>query len=240
MKPNDPGDRYTLKTIARIHNAFPTKFGLPRQSGINESLRSEIRFEPRYRDPAAIRELSAYSHLWLLWGCSEAWNEGLDWSPTVRPPRLGGNTRVGVFATRSPFRPNAIGLSSVRLLEVIPQTSEGNGPLIIVAGADIMSGSPIFDIKPYLPYTDIHADATGGFTETIIRKPLQVVFPPDWLQRIPAELRETLFTTLEGDPRPAYQTDPARIYGFRFDRFDVRFTVLADVLTVCEVKKIIE
>ena len=240
MKAIESLDTYTIKTIARIHNAFPTKFGLPRQNGIIESLRSEIIFEPPYRDPAAVRELLAYSHLWLLWGCSEAWSEGRAWSPTVRPPRLGGNTRVGVFATRSPYRPNAIGLSSVRLLQVIPQTVEGNGPVLIVAGADIMSGSPIFDIKPYLPYTDIHADATGGFAENIPSKTLQVVFPPEWLQWIPLELQETLFATLAGDPRPAYQADPTRIYGFRFDRFDVRFTVQNDVLTVCEIKQVVE
>lgn len=226
-----PANQYALKTIARIHNDFPTKFGLPRQSGLIDTLRSEIIFEPAYRTPDALRGLEGYSHLWLIWGFSEFARE--NWSPTVRPPRLGGNTRMGVFATRSPNRPNPIGLSCVKLLEIAASTS--NGLTLLVSGADLMDGTPIFDIKPYLPYADSHPDAVGGFTDAQRFAPLEVVFPPQWLALIPSERRETLMAVLADDPRPAYQDDPARVYGFFYAGYDVRFTVADRLLTVVEV-----
>jgi tRNA-Thr(GGU) m(6)t(6)A37 methyltransferase TsaA len=221
---------YTLRIIARVQNDFPTKFGLPRQSGMVESLLSKIVFEPEYRNPDALRGLSGYTHLWLIWGFSEFARDG--WSPTVRPPRLGGNRRVGVFATRSPNRPNPIGLSCVRLIGVEhgPQ-----GDVLIVSGADMMNGTPVFDIKPYLPYADCKPEATGGFTDSTALRPLQVELPERWLAMIPENRRATLMAILAGDPRPAYQNDPARRYGFAFAGMDIRFTVADGVLTVCEI-----
>lgn len=225
-------DRQPLHIIARMHSDFPAKFGIPRQSGVIAALRSTIVFEPEYRDPQAVRGLEAFSHLWLVWGFSAAEREG--WSPTVRPPRLGGNTRIGVFATRSPFRPNAIGLSSVRLeqIEVHPTL----GTVLHVSGADLMDGSPIYDIKPYLAYTDSHPDATGGFTSDTEFAVLQVDFPPEWLSKVPEEVRESLIAVLAHDPRPSYQDDPARRYGMAFAGLEIKFTVQNGTLTVVKVE----
>ena len=220
-----------MKVIARIRTDFPTKFGIPRQSGLVESLKARIVFEPEYRNPAALRGLDGFSHIWLIWEFSEALRDG--WSPTVRPPRLGGNKRVGVFATRSPFRPNSLGLSSVRLERI--ETDSEFGPVLHVAGADLLDNTPIYDIKPYLPHVDSHPDAQGGFAAPLTDYGLQVVFPPALLELIPAERRDALLGVLANDPRPSYQNDPERRYGFLFAGFEIRFTVLDEVLTVCEV-----
>jgi len=228
MKLDARNNECTLKVIARIHNDFPTKFGLPRQSGLISTLQSEIVFEPAYRNPDALRGLDGYTHLWLIWGFS-----GFDretWSPMVRPPRLGGNIRMGVFATRSPNRPNPIGLSSVRLDHIIYDDLKGT--TLIVSGADLMDNTPIFDIKPYLAYADSHPEATGGFADTRQFSQLQVRFPDNWLAVIPLDRQQTLFDVLAGDPRPAYQDDPTRVYGFFYAGFDVHFTVADNVLTV--------
>ena len=220
----------TLAVIARVRNAFPTKFGLPRQSGLIDTLRSVVVFEPPYRNPDALRGLSGYSHIWLIWGFSEFAREG--WSPTVRPPRLGGNKRMGVFATRSPNRPNPIGLSCVKLEAV---ESGPLGDMLVISGADMMDGTPVFDIKPYLPYADCRPEATGGFTDDAAFVPRHVVFPEPWLAMVPEAQRDTLLSVLASDPRPAYQNDPSRVYGFGYAGMDVRFTVVAGVLTVCEI-----
>lgn len=222
----------SMHIIARMHSDFPTKFGIPRQSGLVEQLRSTIVFEPEYRNADALRGLEDFSHLWLIWQFSQTVREG--WSPTVRPPRLGGNTRMGVFATRSPFRPNAIGLSSVAILGV--EHPAAQGPVIHVAGADLMDGTPIFDIKPYIPYSDCHPAASGGFTENAGTYRLQVHFPPALLERLPVEKREAAKAILSHDPRPSYQNQPDRIYGLSFAGFDLRFTVEGDLLTVVEVR----
>ena len=221
---------HPMQVIAHIRSDFPTKFGIPRQSGLVEALRATVVFEPEYRNPDALRGIEDFSHLWLIWEFSES--VGHPWSPTVRPPRLGGNTRLGVFATRSPFRPNPIGLSCVRLLGT-EQTREGT--VLVVSGADLMDGTPIFDIKPYLPYADAHPEASGGFTEKAGAYLLNVEVAPELLERLPETLRPALLGVLEHDPRPSYQQDTARIYGMRFDRFDVRFTVDGDRLTVREI-----
>lgn len=223
-----------MKIIAHIRNDYDAKFGVPRQSGLVRSAVSAVVFEPEYRNPDALRGLDGFSHLWLIWQFSQSVRE--DWSPTVRPPRLGGNTRMGVFATRSPFRPNAIGLSSVEIdrVEIDPQL----GPVVYVRGADLMNGTPILDVKPYLPYTDSHPDARGGFAFGPGEGTVQVVFPPEWLAVIPDEKREPLREVLAQDPRPGYQHEPGRRYGVSFGGFDVRFTVADGVLTVCEVAKI--
>ena len=220
-----------IQIIARIKSDFPTKFGIPRQSGLVDALHATIIFEPEYRNPDALRGIEEYSHLWLIWQFSEAVRKG--WSPTVRPPRLGGNTRMGVFATRSPFRPNSLGLSSVRLIG-LEDTAEC-GTVIHVAGADLMDGTPIFDIKPYIPYGDCHPDATGGFTDRADDFLLQVDFPLELLQKIPENKQQALVGVLSHDPRPSYQKDPDRIYGLSFAGFDVRFTVHEKMLTVCDV-----
>ena len=217
-----------MKIIARIHSDFPSKFGIPRQSGLVEALKARVVFGPDFRSPEAVRGLEGFSHIWLIWQFSQAVRE--DWSPTVRPPRLGGNTRMGVFATRSPFRPNAVGLSSVRLERVEPHTPQG--PVLHVAGADLMDGTPIFDIKPYLPYTDSHPDAVGGFTDGLESRCLRVECPPRLLECIPADSREGLLGVLAGDPRPRYQEDPQRVYGMGFAGQNVRFTVDGETLTV--------
>lgn len=219
-----------MKIIARIRNDFPTKFGIPRQSGLVDALKAKIIFEPEYRNPVALRGLEGFSHIWLIWQFSEA---GGDWSPTVRPPRLGGNTRMGVFATRSPFRPNAVGLSSVKLNRIELQTDLG--PILHVAGADLMDNTPIYDIKPYIPQYDCHPEAVGGFADPIESHALEVDFPEQWLRLIPEEIRQALIGVLAQDPRPAYHSDPKRIYGLEFAGFDVRFTVDNTVLSVCEV-----
>ena len=223
-----------IQIIARMRSDFATKFGIPRQSGLVEELRSTIVFEPEFRNPDALRGIEDFSHLWIIWQFSEAVRQ--DWSPTVRPPRLGGNIRLGVFATRSPFRPNSLGLSSVKLLGV--EHTEEYGTVLHVGGADLMDGTPIFDIKPYIPYGDCHPDATGGFTDTAGDFLLKVEFPEDMLTKLPEEKRAAALGVLSHDPRPSYQRKPGRVYGLTFAGFDIRFTVDADSLTVCEVKKV--
>ncbi len=220
-----------IRPIAVMRSDFPTKFGIPRQSGLVESLRSTIVFEPEYRNPDALRGLEDFSHIWLIWQFSEAVRT--DWTPTVRPPRLGGNTRMGVFATRSPFRPNSLGLSCVKIIGIEP-TAE-NGTVIHVAGADLMDGTPIFDIKPYIPYGDCHPDALGGFTSTAGDFLLQVDFPQQLLELLPEDKREAALELLSHDPRPSYQAQSDRTYGLSFAGFDIRFTVENDVLRVKEV-----
>ena len=222
-----------IQVIARMHSDFATKFGIPRQSGLVEELRSTIVFEPEFRNPDALRGIEDFSHLWIIWQFSEAVRQG--WSPTVRPPRVGGNTRMGVFATRSPFRPNNLGLSSVKLLGV-EHTAEF-GTVLHVGGADLMDGTPIFDIKPYIPYGDCHVDATGGFTDNAGEFILKVDFPVRLLNILPEEKREAAIGVLSHDPRPSYQRKPDRVYGLAFAGFDIRFKVKDDVLTVEEVTK---
>jgi len=224
-------DSPALQVIARIQNDFTSKFGLPRQSGIIRTLQSTIVFEPEFRNPDTLRGLDGFTHLWLIWGFSE--NIRADWSPTVRPPRLGGNTRMGVFATRSPFRPNPLGLSCVEIRK-ISLDSPAN-PTVTIIGGDMMNGTPIYDIKPYLPYTDSIPDAQGGFANDAPASPLTVVFPDALLQRIPPAKQSTLRAVLAGDPRPAYQKNPKRLYGFGYGGFDIRFQVDDTVLTVVEV-----
>lgn len=220
-----------MKIIAKIHNDFKEKFGIPRQSGLSGELKSKIVFEPEYRNPDALRGINGYSHLWLIWQFSEAIRE--DWSPTVRPPRLGGNKRVGVFATRAPYRPNPIGLSSVKL-EAVDQTSD-EGIVLIVSGADLLDGTPIYDIKPYLAYVDSHPDATDGFAEKVRDYALNVVFCKDLLSKIDISRRKSLIQILEQDPRPSYQNDPEREYGMKFADYEIFFKVDGDTLTVTRV-----
>lgn len=221
---------HEIKVIAHIRTDFSAKFGIPRQSGLAEDLTARIVFEPEYRNPEALRGIEGFSHLWLLWQFSEAVRES--WSPTVRPPRLGGNRRMGVFATRSPFRPNAIGLSSVRLIGT-EETDEG--PVLVVGGADLMDGTPIYDIKPYLPYTDAHPDATAGFTDTTPYRRLEVHIAPHLMEKLPEEKRKGLLAVLREDPRPHYIDDPDRVFGFSFADFEVRFRVKGEDLTVLSV-----
>ena len=221
-----------LSPIAYIRSEFPTKFGIPRQSGLVSSLRAMIVFEPMYRNPDALRGIESFSHLWLIWEFSEALRKG--WSPTVRPPRLGGNTRIGVFATRSPFRPNPIGLSCVRLEQVCPDSKHGT--VLLVSGADLMDGTPIYDIKPYIPYADAHPEAVGGFAQEAPVPTLQVDFPPQLLERVPEDRRQALIGVLALDPRPSYQDDPKRVYGMSFADRNIRFTVKGSILTVCAVE----
>ena len=222
-----------IQIIARMRSDFASKFGIPRQSGLVDELRSTIVFEPEFRNPDALRGIEDFSHLWIIWQFSEAVRQG--WSPTVRPPRLGGNTRMGVFATRSPFRPNNLGLSSVKLLGV--EHTEEFGTVLHVGGADLMDGTPIFDIKPYIPYGDCHPEATGGFTDTAGEFLLQVDFPQDLLEKLPDDKRDAAIGVLTHDPRPSYQRKPDRIYGLTFAGFDIRFKVAEDTLTVVEVNK---
>lgn len=217
--------------IAVMHSDFPTKFGIPRQSGLVDSLRSTIVFAPEYRNADALRGLEDFSHLWIIWQFSEAVRS--DWTPTVRPPRLGGNTRMGVFATRSPFRPNSLGLSCVRLIG-LEQTADC-GTVIHVAGADLMDGTPIFDIKPYIPYSDAHPDALGGFTDSADDFLLDVDFPDALLEKLPVNKRTAAVEVLSHDPRPSYQRIPDRIYGLCFAGFDIRFVVENQTLYVKEV-----
>ncbi len=227
-------DLVNIQIIARMKSDFPTKFGIPRQSGLVEDLRSTIIFEPEFRIPDALRGIEDYSHLWIIWQFSEAVRQ--DWSPTVRPPRLGGNTRMGVFATRSPFRPNSLGMSCVKLIG-LEQTAD-NGTVIHVSGADLMDGTPIFDIKPYIPYSDCHTDAVGGFTDTAADFLLNVDFPPSLLMSIPETKRKALLGVLSHDPRPSYQKSPDRVYGLSFAGFDIRFSVEDSTLFVKEVTKL--
>ena len=222
-----------MKIIARIETEFGSKFGVPRQSGLIDELRGRIVFEPEYRVPEALRGIEGFSHIWLIWSFSQAQRDS--WSPTVRPPRLGGNTRMGVFATRSPFRPNAIGLSSVRLIGVDYDCPDA--PVLIVAGADLMDGTPIYDIKPYLPYTDSHPNATGGFTDAHPQEHemLDVVIPEHLAARLNALSLAALRSTLARDPRPRYQDDESRIYGMSFARHEIKFTVSDHTATVVEI-----
>lgn len=224
----------TIQMIARMKSDFPTKFGIPRQSGLVRELRSTIIFEPEYRNPDALRGIEDYSHLWIIWQFSESVRQ--NWSATVRPPRLGGNTRMGVFATRSPFRPNALGLSCVRLIGT-EHTAE-HGTVIHVAGADLMDGTPIFDIKPYIPYSDCYPDALGGFTDGAEDYLLEVDFPAPLLQLLPISKQQAAIGVLSHDPRPSYQRDPDRIYGLTFAGFDIRFQVMDNCLYVKEVTKL--
>lgn len=221
-----------MKIIARIHTDFPTKFGIPRQSGLVDELRSTLVFEPEYRDENALRGIEQFSHLWLIWQFSEAVRE--DWSPTVRPPRLGGNTRLGVFATRSPFRPNAIGLSSVKLEGV--RRDPKLGMVLDLACADLMDGTPILDIKPYIPFSDAHPEAAAGYTAQTIAHALKVDFPEALLEKVPMEKRAALTGVLAQDPRPSYQEDPQRIYGFPFAGQEIRFRVDGEQLHVTGVE----
>ena len=216
-----------MKPIANIQTDFPEKFGIPRQSGLVPGLRGRVVFLPTYQNVDALRGLEGYSHIWLLWEFSRAKRDG--WSPTVRPPRLGGNRRMGVFATRSPFRPNPIGLSCVRLLGI-------EGTDLLVEGADLLDGTPIYDIKPYLPYTDAHPEATAGFAGEVYDDHLTVDFPESLLAQLPSELRESSIALLRGDPRPSYQEDSDRVYGMPYAGYDIRFTVAGDRLTVVAVE----
>ena len=223
----------TIQAIARMHSDFSTKFGIPRQSGLVQELQSTIVFEPEFRNNDALRGIEDYSHLWLIWQFSEAVRAG--WSPTVRPPRLGGNVRMGVFATRSPFRPNNLALSCVKLLSV-EQTAEF-GTVLHVGGADLMDGTPIFDIKPYIPYADCHTEATGGFTTQADDYLLEVNFPALLLEQLPKEKQAAAIGVLSHDPRPSYQKDADRVYGLSFAGCDIRFRVEEKVLTVVDVLK---
>ena len=223
-----------LKVIAHIHTDFPSKFGIPRQSGLVDSLIAQIIFEPEYRNPEALRGLEGFSHLWLLWDFSEAHRER--WSPTVRPPRLGGNTRIGVFASRSPFRPNSIGLSSVKLEKIDLQTAQG--PVLTVSGADIMDNTPIYDIKPYVPFTDSHPEATSGFAAAKADYWLEVEIPNELLAKIPPDKLPALKGILAHDPRPSYQADNTRVYGLEFAGLEVKFTVDDQKLKVISIESI--
>ena len=220
-----------MKVIAHIRSDFPTKFGIPHQSGRIQELKADIIFEPEYRNHEAFRGLEEYTHIWLIWEFSQAVRK--EWSPTVRPPRLGGNVRMGVFATRSPIRPNPIGLSRVRLESV--EFSEKYGPVLHVSGADLMDGTPIYDIKPYLAYVDSHSEAAGGFTDQIQDHKLKVEFPEKLLKKIPEEKREALLAVLANDPRPGYQKDPERKYGMSFGSWDIQFKVDGEQLWVLNV-----
>ena len=222
-----------MQIIARIHSAFPEKFGIPRQSGLVEELAARVVFEPEYRRAEAVRGLEEFSHIWLIWEFSQARRD--TWSPTVRPPRLGGNQRLGVFATRSPYRPNPIGLSCVRLERV--ELDRELGPVLHVRGADLMDGTPIYDVKPYLPYADCRPEAAGGFAAQRPEGKLAVELPEPWRSLVPEEDRAALIGVLAQDPRPAYQRDPEREYGLSFAGLQVRFRVEGERLTVCQVYK---
>ena len=221
-----------MKCIARIRSDFPTKFGVPRQSGLVDALEALVVFEPEFRNPDALRGLDGFSHIWLIWQFSQAVRK--TWSPTVRPPRLGGNARLGVFATRSPFRPNPIGLSCVKLSEIQWNTSDG--PVLVVFGADLMNQTPIYDIKPYIPFADSHPEATGGFADTHRDHRLHVKFAESLKALVPEEHLNALIEVLALDPRPAYQKDPDRIYGFPFAGMEIKFSVKDRVLTVIKIE----
>ncbi len=229
-------EAFLIKKVATIRSDFPSKFGIPRQSGIASALKAQIVFEPEYRDANAVRGLEGFSHIWVIWQFSMAVGKG--WSPTVKPPRLGGNTRMGVFATRSPFRPNNIGLSCVKLESI--EYSREEGPILHVLGADLLDGTPIYDIKPYLPHVDSHPEAMGGFTNQNKEYELEVEFPKEWLQLVPQEKREALIQVLSQDPRPPYQSDANRIYGMEFADLEIKFKVNEKLLTVCKIEPRIE
>nr|WP_325221799.1 tRNA (N6-threonylcarbamoyladenosine(37)-N6)-methyltransferase TrmO [uncultured Oscillibacter sp.] len=224
---------FAMRPIARIHSDFAGKFGIPRQSGLVEALEALVVFEPEYRDPAALRGLEGFSHVWLIWVFDRAAREG--WSPTVRPPRLGGNARLGVFATRSPFRPNPIALSAVALAGI--EKTREFGTVLRVRGADLMDGTPILDVKPYLPYADCRPEALGGFAAVPAGEALAVECPAELWERVPADRREALRAVLALDPRPRYQEDPERVYGFGFAGLEVRFSVEGEALRVLEIEK---
>lgn len=224
-------EQHSVKVIAHIHSDFPTKFGVPRQSGLVPELQARIVFEPEFRNPDALRGIEGFSHLWLIWQFSEAVRG--EWSPTVRPPRLGGNARMGVFATRSPFRPNPLGLSCVKLEGV--EREGADAPALLVSGADLMDGTPIYDVKPYVPYADAHPDALGGFASRRAET-IAVDFPPALLARVPEERRAALTGVLAQNPRPRYQDDPARVYGMSFGDLEVRFRVADGVLSVVDIE----
>ena len=223
-----------MKIIGHVHTDFSSKFGIPRQSGLVPQLKGTVTFEPEFRNPEAFRGLEEFSHIWLLWKFSQSKKE--HWSATVKPPRLGGKRRMGVFATRSPYRPNDIGLSSVRLEKIIydPQI----GPVLHISGADLMDGTPIYDIKPYIAYSDSHPDATEGFAGWVKEKELEVEFPEKFLELYPEDTREAILGVLAQDPRPAYDTDETRVYGVEFAGYDVRFVVEGNRLTVKELVKL--
>jgi len=221
-----------MKIIAHIHSDFPEKFGLPRQSGLVEELQARIVFEPEYRNIDAFRGIEEFSHLWLIWQFSANLREG--WSPTVRPPRLGGNERRGVFATRSPFRPNPLGLSAVKLVKL--ELDAELGPVLYVSGADLMDGTPIYDVKPYIPLADAHPEASAGFSGPAAAHSLQVEASPALLEKLPKEKRQALLGVLAQDPRPAYQHDPERVYGFSFAGHRIRFTVDGERLTLRDIE----
>ena len=227
-------NEFTVKPVAYIRTDFKEKFGIPRQSGRAPSLTAEIVFSPEYRHPDALRGIEDFSHLWLIFDFSKAHRD--EWSPTVRPPRLGGNTRVGVFASRSPFRPNPIGLSCVKLLRVEERASDGL--VLIVSGADLLDGTPVLDIKPYIPFADCITDAKGGYASQHQNDKLQVIFPAELLNKVTKDKRQGLTECLADDPRPSYQDDPARIYGMRFGEYEIKFTVQKGVLTVNEVQEV--
>lgn len=222
---------FTMRPIARIHSDFSTKFGVPRQSGLVDSLEATVVFEPEFRNPDALRGLEGFSHIWLVWVFDQAVRK--DWSPTVRPPRLGGNTRMGVFATRSPFRPNPIALSCVKLAGT--EETVDRGTVLRILGADLMDGTPILDIKPYIPYADSHPEALGGFASVPAGETLEVIIPPELLERVPENRQEALRGVLAQDPRPHYQEDPERVYGFGFAGMEVKFSVEGKRLTVRDI-----
>ena len=222
---------FSMKVIARVHSDFATKFGVPRQSGLVDALESAVVFEPEFRSDDALRGLEGFSHLWLVWVFDQAIRD--TWSPTVRPPRLGGNTRMGVFATRSPFRPNPIALSCVRLAGM--ESTPDRGTILRIRGADLMDGTPILDIKPYLPYADCRPEAVGGFAAAPAGEVLEVVIPPELLEKVPQARREALRGVLAQDPRPHYHNDPQRLYGCRFAGLEIKFSVSGDVLTVVDI-----
>ena len=232
MEQREGCEPLALVPVARIRSDFPEKFGIPRQSGLVEELTARVVFEPRFRDPAALRGLEGFSHIWLIWEFSQS--RGREWSPTVRPPRLGGNQRLGVFATRAPFRPNPLGLSCVKLLQM--ERDPALGTVLVVAGADLMDGTPIYDIKPYLPYADCRPEAKGGFAARPKEADLEVEMG-EWLALVPEEKRGALVGILAQDPRPQYQSDPGRVYGMGFAGLEIKFRVVEQRLIVVEVKK---
>ena len=225
-----------LKIIAHIRTDFPEKFGIPRQSGLVKGLMGKIVFTPEYRNPDAIRGIEGFSHLWLIWGFSEARQEEGKWCSTVAPPRLGGRKRMGVFATRSPFRPNPIGLSSVKLERV--ECDKNLGHVLWVSGIDMLDKTPIYDIKPYLPYADVHSDAVGGFGDEVKDNCLRVNISDELMDKIPEGERENVIAILEGDPRTAFIHDEERVWGVTYGRINVKFTVSGKELTVVDVEEL--
>lgn len=223
-----------MEIIARVQTDFPDKFGIPRQGGLTKGTDGRIVFEPKYRNIKSVDRLDEFSHIWVIWEFSEV-DKSREWSPTVRPPKLGGNTRVGVFATRSPFRPNRIGLSSVRLNKI--EYDKTLGPVLYVSGVDMVDGTPMYDIKPYVPYADCHTDAVGGFTESIKDKRLKVAFESSAAKTVPRDVLECISDILSIDPRPSYNDDPERIYGMYYKEYNVKFNVRDDTVTVCEIIK---